>query len=108
MIPGVGHDIIPCSGRDYLKLKVELLRTEKGVFMNYDDFLELARKRRSIRKFKSDPVPDEYIDRIIEVAPLGPPGGNSQPREFIVVRKKELKDRIPEVGKGQDAIPHKM
>lgn len=76
--------------------------------MNYDDFLELARKRRSIRKFKSDPVPDEYIDKIIEVARLAPSGGNSQPWEFIVVRKKELKDRITELVKDQYAITHKM
>ncbi len=32
--------------------------------MGYDDFLELVKKRRSIRRFKTDPVPDEYIEKI--------------------------------------------
>jgi nitroreductase len=76
--------------------------------MTYEGFFELARKRRSIRKFKSDPVPNEHIDRIIEVARLAPSGGNSQPWEFIVVRKKELKNRIAELVKEQYAITHKM
>ncbi len=76
--------------------------------MNYDDFLELARKRRSIRKFKSDPVPDEYIDKIIEAARWAPSGGNSQPWEFIVIRKKELKDQIAESVKDQYVITHRM
>jgi nitroreductase len=29
--------------------------------MNYDDFLKLLRYRRSIRRFKPDPIPDDYI-----------------------------------------------
>ena len=36
--------------------------------MDYDSLLELVQKRRSIRQFKPDPIPDEYIDKIIEVA----------------------------------------
>ena len=36
--------------------------------MDYEGLLELVKKRRSIRKFKPDPIPDAYIDQIIEVA----------------------------------------
>jgi nitroreductase len=59
--------------------------------MNYEDFLELAKKRRSIRRFKSDPIPDEYIGKIIEAARWAPSGGNSQPWEFIVIKKRSQK-----------------
>ena len=76
--------------------------------MNYDDFLELARKRRSIRKFKSDSIPDEYVDKIIEAARWAPSGGNSQPWEFIVIKKKELRDKIAEIAQEQYGITHKM
>ena len=62
--------------------------------MEYDNLLELLKSRRSIRRFKPDPVPDEYVDRIIEAARWAPSGFNSQPWEFVVVKKKELKDRI--------------
>lgn len=65
--------------------------------MNYDDLLELVKQRRSIRQFKPDPVPDEYIDKIIEVARWAPSGFNTQPWEFVVIRNKELKEKIVEV-----------
>jgi len=76
--------------------------------MKYEDFLELVKKRRSIRKFKPESIPDEYVDKIIEAARLSPSGGNSQPWEFIVVRKKELKDKITELVKEQYAITHRI
>jgi len=62
--------------------------------MDYDSLLELVKKRRSTRRIKSDPIPDEYIDKIIEAARWAPSGFNSQPWEFVVVKKKELKDSI--------------
>jgi len=64
--------------------------------LDYESFLELVKKRRSIRRFKPDPVPDEYVNKIIEAARWAPSGANSQPWEFIVVKKQELKDKIVE------------
>lgn len=61
---------------------------------DYDFFLELAKKRRSVRQFKPDPVPDEHVTRIIEAALWSPSGFNSQPWEFIVVKEPTLKDKI--------------
>jgi nitroreductase len=54
--------------------------------MKYNDFLELAQTRRTIRKFKTDPVSDEDVDNIIEAARWAPSGFNSQPWEFAVVK----------------------
>ena len=62
--------------------------------MDYEAFLALVKTRRSIRSFRSDPVPDEYVERIIEAARFAPSGANSQPWEFIVIKNKETKDRI--------------
>ncbi|MBW1996689.1 MAG: nitroreductase family protein [Deltaproteobacteria bacterium] len=64
--------------------------------MDYDSLLELVKKRRSIRRFKPDPVPDEYIEKIIEVARWAPSGFNMQPWEFVVVKKPELRNKIVE------------
>ena len=77
----------------------------------YDCFLELVKKRRTIRQFKPDPVPDEYIAKIIEVARWAPSGFHTQPWEFVVVKNKETRARIvaaleqhgpPIKGKSQD------
>ena len=65
--------------------------------MNYENLLELVKERRSVRKFKPDPIPDEYVDKIIEAARWAPSGANSQPWEFIVVKKQELRDKINEL-----------
>ena len=62
--------------------------------MDYDSFLELVKKRRSIRRFRPDPIPDEYVNKIIEAARWAPSGYNSQPWEFVVVKEKKLKDSI--------------
>ena len=65
--------------------------------MNYDSFLELAKNRRSIRRFKPDPIPDEYVDKIIEAARWAPSGFNSQPWEFVVIKDKKLKDEVMKI-----------
>lgn len=58
--------------------------------------MEAIQKRRSIRKFKPDPVPDELIDQILEAARLAPSGTNRQPWRFQVIREGELKKRFIE------------
>jgi len=76
--------------------------------MDYDSLLELVKKRRSIRKLKPDPIPDEYIDKIIELARWAPSGGNSQPWEFIVITRQELRDKIVEFINENNRIVHKI
>jgi len=65
--------------------------------MQVDDFLELVKKRRSIRRLKPDPVPDEYLDKILEAARWAMSGCNSQPWEFIVIRDKETLSKMADV-----------
>jgi nitroreductase len=62
--------------------------------MEYENLLELVKKRRSIRRFRHEAIPDDYIDKIIEVARYAPSGFNTQPWEFIVVKDKELRNKI--------------
>ena len=65
--------------------------------MDYEGFLKLVKTRRSIRSFKTDPIPDEYVERIIETARWAPSGANSQPWEFVIVKDKEIKNRIVDI-----------
>jgi nitroreductase len=60
----------------------------------YDCLLDLVKKRRTIRQFKSDPLPDEYITKIIEVARWAPSGYHTQPWEFVVIKNAEIKNKI--------------
>jgi len=76
--------------------------------MDYQNLLESVKNRRSIRRFKPEPIPDEYVEKIIEVARWAPSGANSQPWEFIVIKEKELKDRIVALIKEQAEHARKM
>ena len=76
--------------------------------MTYESFLELVKTRRSIRKFKTDPIPDETIDKIIEAARWAPSGFNMQPWEFVIVRDKKLRDSIVKFVMDQIALMQRM
>ncbi len=63
----------------------------------YDSLLELARKRRSIRRYKSDPIPKGAVEKIIEVARWAMSGANAQPWEFVAVTKPQVRKKIFEL-----------
>ena len=76
--------------------------------MKYEGLLELVKDRRSIRRFKPEPIPDEYVDKIIEVARWAPSGANTQSWEFVVVKKQELKDSIVRFFEEGRALAYRM
>ncbi len=65
---------------------------------------EAIEKRRSIRKFKPDPVPSEHIMELIEAARLAPSGCNAQPWRFKIVEDQETKDILAQAAHGQKFI----
>jgi nitroreductase len=50
--------------------------------------------RRSIWKFAPEDIDDETINRIIEMGTWAPSGLNNQPWQFVVVRNKDLKEKL--------------
>ncbi len=58
---------------------------------------EAIQQRRSIRSFKSDPVPQDMIVQMLEAARLAPSGSNRQPWRFVVVTDAEEKKRLRQV-----------
>ena len=58
------------------------------------DFFAVARAQRAHRSFTDDPVSDELVGRVLEVATRAPSAENRQPWEFVVVRDPELRERI--------------
>ena len=61
------------------------------------ELIDVIKKRRSIRKFKDDPVPDELINELLEAARLAPSGSNIKPWRFVVVKSDEIKKKLDEV-----------
>ena len=65
------------------------------------DVSEVIRTRRSIRKFKPDPISDEKINLLLESARLAPSGTNTQPWRFIVVRDDDTKTKLQRAAHNQ-------
>jgi nitroreductase len=75
--------------------------------LNYEDLLKLLKYRRSIRSFKPDPIPEDYVTKILDAAHYAMSGANSQPWEFIVVKEPEVKKEVHEAyGITWDTIYH--
>ena len=51
---------------------------------------------RSVRKFKSDSIPEDKLRIILKCASRAASGSNTQPWEFVVVREANLKTRLKE------------
>jgi nitroreductase len=65
-------------------------------------FLTLAKTRRSIRRYRPDPVPEKALLEVIEAARWAPSAVNSQPWHFLIVadpaRRASLADRARMLG----------
>lgn len=60
------------------------------------NFLELVKKRQSVRKYSDKVVSKDVLERCLEAARLAPSACNSQPWSFIVVDSPELKNKVVE------------
>jgi nitroreductase len=58
------------------------------------NFLDLVKKRQSVRKYLNKMVEKEKIERCLEAARLAPSASNSQPWEFIIVDDPKLKEAV--------------
>ncbi len=68
------------------------------------DVFEAIKGRRSVRAFRSDPVKEEDLQRILDAARLAPSAGNCQPLELVVVRDRATKQRLVRAAHGQSFI----
>jgi len=72
------------------------------------EVLEAIKTRRSIRKYKTEPVDDKALETVLEAARWAPSWANTQCWRFIVVRdgstKNKLADTLSETNPARDAI----
>lgn len=58
------------------------------------DFLELAKKRYSVRAYKSTPVEDEKLEYILKAVRMAPTGSNQQAFQLIIVHTKGREEEL--------------
>ena len=64
-----------------------MLDRAKGFFNEMD-------KRRSIRMFSSEPVPQKLIELAVKTASTAPSGAHKQPWSFVATQDPEIKSAI--------------
>jgi F420 biosynthesis protein FbiB-like protein len=58
------------------------------------DLHNFLRTRRSIRRFKTDPVPDSVVKTILATATFAPSAHNRQPWRFCVITDVSIKENL--------------
>lgn len=65
-------------------------------------FLDEMRRRRTVRQFSREPVPDELIENAVATAGTAPSGAHQQPWTFVVVSDPSVKRRIREAAEKEE------
>jgi len=72
------------------------------------DLLKAISERRSVRKYRTDPVPDEIVIEILNAARNAPSWANTQVPRFIVVKDRSvmeaLSETLPRTNPAKNAI----
>ncbi|OPZ14381.1 MAG: NADH dehydrogenase [candidate division BRC1 bacterium ADurb.BinA364] len=66
--------------------------------------IDAIRLRRSIREYKSDPIPDDLLERMLEAIRLAPSACNNQPWRFVVVRNAATMQALAKASRNQAFI----
>lgn len=70
-------------------------------------FIQLVKKRRSIRSYKSKPVPRDLLERCVEAARFAPSACHTQAWRFIITSQL-LKERLARESLGGVVVPNKF
>jgi nitroreductase len=68
------------------------------------DVYEAIKTRTSVRGYRSTPVEDDKLKRILDAARLAPSGKNGQPWSFIVIKDLETRKKLVGACKGQSYV----
>ncbi len=63
------------------------------------------RLRRSVRKYKNIPVPDDTLECLLRSAMQAPSARNLQPWEFVIIRDQDILRRIPDFHPYSSMVP---
>lgn len=58
------------------------------------EFYEVIKTRRSIRSYKSTPIPEDAMERVMEATRIAPSGHNRQFWKFYIIKNKEKKEAV--------------
>ncbi|MBV9389010.1 MAG: diguanylate cyclase [Chroococcidiopsidaceae cyanobacterium CP_BM_ER_R8_30] len=80
------------------------LAQERNLLTNPLDVPTAILQRRAIKSFKSDPIPDELLKRLVELTVAAPSSWNLQDWRIVLVRDEAQRAALAEAAFGQQQI----
>jgi nitroreductase/NAD-dependent dihydropyrimidine dehydrogenase PreA subunit len=98
-----GHCVAVCPTASLTHQSVPVEKCpplKKNLVVSPKQIEQFIRARRSIREFKSAPVPRDITQRLIDIAHYAPTGHNGQDVEWLVIDNREALLNIEKTGAG--------
>ena len=70
------------------------------------DVFEAISRRRSIRNYRTIPVEDGKLEKILEAARIAPSAANRQEWKFLMVKDQKTREKLMEAANGQKFVGH--
>jgi nitroreductase/NAD-dependent dihydropyrimidine dehydrogenase PreA subunit len=98
-----GHCVMACNtgaARHSAFADADFFPVEKGA-AGFDELLKLLSARRSVRRFKDEPVPRELIEKVLEATATAPMGFPPHTTEVLVIDDRaRIEAFVPHMVKG--------
>jgi nitroreductase/NAD-dependent dihydropyrimidine dehydrogenase PreA subunit len=95
-----GHCVSLCPTGAIVHEKMDMsnfIDVGSGVTFEPDAFISFLRERRSHRLFKEKKIPQEVLERLVDLCRYSPTGGNVQTVEVIVVQNPDKRKRLSDL-----------
>ena len=79
--------------KNFIPLNFKRISTEE-MLLNSEDFLNMIKKRRTVREFSNKEVDEKIIENCVRSASYAPSGANKQPWHFVIVKDPDIKKQI--------------
>ncbi|KOB77605.1 Uncharacterized protein OBRU01_03884 [Operophtera brumata] len=83
-------------------------RSDYELLQRSQEYYELMAKRRTVRSFSQETIPQEVLDNIIRTAGTAPSGAHTEPWTFVVVQDKETKEAIRYIVEEEEELNYTM
>ena len=90
--------------KSILSEKPEFKYTESSNYYNPEAFTELVANRRSCRLYTDEKIPEEVMNKCLDLALLAPNSSNMQPWEFYWVRSKDKREKLTHFCLNQNTV----
>tara|TARA_B110000046_G_scaffold57595_2_gene64351 strand:- start:26170 stop:26943 length:774 start_codon:yes stop_codon:yes gene_type:complete len=90
--------------KSILSEKPKFEYTESSTYNDPKAFTELVANRRSCRLYTDEKIPEEIMNKCLDLALLAPNSSNMQPWEFYWVRSKEKREKLTHYSLNQNTV----